>query len=75
MVTVRVLDSIALHSLPLDPMQVQHSGPGQEVTSFLKLGEIGIIISLSSHDAKSAYVIGPHGGGWTYGACLQRIDQ
>lgn len=55
-----------------------HDSPNPEedgfnVVSKLARGETAVVVSLSSHDCRSVYVIGPHGAGWTFGANLKRI--
>jgi hypothetical protein len=37
--------------------------------------DVGLIVALERADGGSVYVIGPHGGGWAFGAFLVVVEE
>ena len=67
MVTVNLVEATDLFAEPFGPGEAGH--PVSHLTSH----DTAVVVSLSSHDGKCVYVIGPHGAGWTFGALLKRV--
>ena len=67
MVTVNLVDATDLFAEPFAADE-----PGHPV-SHLTCADTAVVVSLSSHDGKCVYIIGPHGAGWTFGALLKRV--
>lgn len=45
-------------------------------TSFgvvMKKGQVALVVALDRHDGRAAYIIGPMGAGWAFGAFLKRV--
>lgn len=62
-------DSLSLFSTP-EPSDIFEP----ESSSKLLKGQVGLIVALASHDARSVYVITSNGSGWALGAFLRKIQ-
>lgn len=74
----RAGDMVRGSDLSTDVIELFDSPPGplyhgEAVIAHLKRGESALVVSLDRHDGRCVYVMGPHGGGWTFGAFLQRV--
>lgn len=67
MVTVNLVDVIDLYD--------EQFGPNEQARAVSRLtsADTAVVVSLSSHDGRCVYIIGPHGAGWTFGAFLKRV--
>lgn len=61
------VDDVNLYPLP--PALAMESSS----INVLKRKELAIVIALDRTDGRAAYVIGPRGGGWAFGAFLTRV--
>ena len=68
LVTLNLVDSTDLFAEAFGPDE----GAGQPI-SHLTARDTAVVVSLSSHDGRCVYVVGPHGPGWTFGALLRRV--
>lgn len=67
MVTVNLVETIDLFAEQFEPGSQSH--PVTHLTD----RDTAIVVSLSNHDGRCVYVIGPYGAGWTFGALLKKI--
>lgn len=68
LVTVAMSEVIILYNEPFHPLK--EAKPLSHLTN----SDTAVIISLSNYDGRSVYVIGPHGGGWTFGGYLKKVE-
>jgi hypothetical protein len=44
------------------------------VLGTLEPGDVAMVIAVPKRDGSSVYVLGPNGGGWTFGAMLKVVE-
>jgi hypothetical protein len=49
-------------------------GDPPKVIGALRLRDVGLVVSLDRSDGRCAYVIGPRGAGWAFGAYLRVVS-
>lgn len=57
-------DSTQLYSVPSDIKDVR-------VIGWLEKRDVALVVTADRSDGSRVYVVGPHGGGWTFGALLK----
>jgi hypothetical protein len=68
MVTLALVEYVDLFDQPFDVLF-----PNEDPVSFLTSKDTAVIVSLSSADGRCVYIMGPNGGGWTFGALFKRV--
>jgi len=71
-----VILNTALGNVSLSLFSTPEPSDILEPESNVKLlqGQVGLVVSLSSHDARSVYIITSTGSGWALGAFLRKIQ-
>lgn len=68
LVMLNLVDSVDLFDQPFEL-----NNPSGDPVSHMDKSDTAVVVSLSSHDGRCVYVVGPHGAGWTFGALLKRV--
>ncbi len=70
---VRINSLLATEGVSLHDAPFELGSPEGHVISHLSRNDTAIVVSLSNSDGRCAYIIGPQGAGWAFGAFLERV--